>query len=272
MHVSSLPSPYGIGSFGYNARRWVDFLHAAGQSFWQILPLDPTGDGDSPYQSFSAFAGNPYFIDFDTLREDGLLMREELEGLRLKRASNQVDYGMVHKNCEPILRKAFSRFSDDEALDLFMTANTWFDDYALFLLIKKEQGLKPWMEWDEPLRTRQNFALDEIRRKYSEDLRFHAFVQYQFERQWQALRAYAKSQSIEIIGDIPIYVSLDSADVWSEPGLFQLGEDGYPTEISGCPPDSFSEDGQIWGNPLYDWDRMEGTGYRWWIRRLLWKR
>ena len=268
LHVSSLPSLYGIGNFGETARRWIDFLKDAGQSYWQILPLGPTGKGDSPYQSFSAFAGNPYFIDFNTLFEDGLLTREEFNGFRWVRSDNMVDYGLVYKNREAVLRKAFSRFSDDAALDDFLERNSWFEDYGLFLLSKYDQKLKPWMEWDEPLRARRPQALDSIKKRYSEYFRYHVFVQYQFERQWNALRAYANSNGVEIIGDIPIYVSLDSADVWSSPGLFQLGEDGYPLEISGCPPDSFSDEGQIWGNPLYDWEVMEKKNFQWWIQRL----
>ena len=268
MHVSSLPSPYGIGCFSEEARRWVDFLHNAGQTYWQILPLGPTGDGDSPYQSFSAFAGNPYFIDFDTLSEQGLLERSEYAGLRWGSSVKHVDFGLVHKNREQVLRKAFSRFTDNAALDDFIAENSWFDNYSLFLAIKEEQKHLPWMEWDEPLRKRHPEAIERIKSEFSKDLRYHAFVQYQFVRQWSALKAYANEKQVEIIGDIPIYVSLDSADVWSNPELFQLGLNGYPIEVSGCPPDSFSKDGQIWGNPIYDWDAMAKTGYQWWMQRL----
>ena len=268
LHISSLPSPYGIGSFGDIATEWVDFLHSAGQRYWQILPLDPTGKGDSPYQSFSAFAGNPYFIDFDMLCEEKLLERGECAGLHWGRSEKYVDYGLIYKNRKRVLRKAFSRFKDDDAIDEFIARNQWFEQYGLFLLIKKEHKLRPWMEWDEQYRTKQKDALEAIKARFQDDLRYLAFVQYQFERQWSKLRAYAKKKDVEIIGDIPIYVSLDSADVWSNPELFQLGEDGCPTEVAGCPPDSFSSDGQLWGNPLYDWDKIAETGYKWWMRRL----
>ena len=268
LHISSLPSPYGIGSFGNTAYEWVDFLHGAGQRFWQILPLNPTGKGDSPYQSFSAFAGNPYFIDFDMLREEGLLERNDYADLNWGGTANLVDFKKIYKNRETVLRKAYSRFSDDDALEEFLANNNWFEQYSLFLLIKKAQKLRHWMKWDEPFKTRQQDALIKIKHDFSKDIRYHAFVQYQFQRQWEALHAYANANKVEIIGDIPIYVSLDSADVWSNPGLFQLGKDGFPIEISGCPPDSFSKDGQLWGNPLYDWDAMAKTDYDWWLQRL----
>ena len=268
LHISSLPSPYGIGSFGETAFRWIDFLVDAGQHYWQILPLGPTGKGDSPYQSFSAFAGNPYFIDLDMLWKEGLLDRDDYAGLHWRRFNTQTDYGMVYRNRELVLRKAFSRFSDTAAIDEFIERNHWFENYGLFLLCKNAQKLKPWMEWDESLRTRQSRALENIKEKYQEDYRYHAFAQYQFKRQWNALRAYANAKGIEIIGDIPIYVSLDSTDVWIDPDIFQLGKDGYPLEISGCPPDSFSSEGQLWGNPLYDWQEMAKTDYHWWIQRL----
>jgi len=266
--VSSLPSPYGIGNFGAEARKWVDFLHEAGQRYWQILPLSPTGPADSPYQSFSAFAGNPYFIDFDTLADDGLLEKADFAGLRWGRSADKVDYGAQYLNREPVLRKAFSRFRDDSALDEFIDRSHWFESYALFMVIKASHKLHPWMDWDEPLRTRQPEALKQVETEYADDIRYHAFVQYQFDLQWGALRAYAAGKGVEIIGDIPIYVSLDSADVWENHELFQLDENNVPKEVSGCPPDYFSEAGQIWGNPLYDWEHIAKTGYRWWIRRL----
>ena len=266
--VSSVPSPYGIGSFGEGARRWVDFLHDAGQSFWQILPLNPTGHGDSPYQSFSAFAGNPYFIDFDELCSENLLEPADYTNIRWGSSDKRIDYGKLYKYRGQVLRKAFSRFRDDTALDGFIENNSWFDHYSLYMVIKASQELRPWMEWDEPLRSRRPDALDRIKADFKDDIRYHAFVQYQFDRQWQALRKYANAKDVQIIGDIPIYVSLDSADVWENPELFQLEDDGYPSEISGCPPDSFSEDGQLWGNPLYDWDAMAKADYLWWTQRL----
>jgi len=266
--VSSVPSKYGIGSFGEGARRWVDFLHDAGQSFWQILPLNPTGAGDSPYQSYSAFAGNPYFIDFDELCSEGLLEPADYQRVRWGRKETRIDYDKHYINRGVVLRKAFSRFRDDAALDEFIEKNDWFEYYSLYMVIKASQGLRAWMDWDETLRSRQPEALEQIKDEFKNDIRYHAFVQYQFDRQWSALRNYANAKDVQIIGDIPIYVSLDSADVWENPGLFQLGDDYLPSEISGCPPDSFSEDGQIWGNPLYDWDAMAKADYLWWIRRL----
>jgi len=266
--VSSLPSPYGIGDFGVTARKWVDFLHDAGQSYWQILPLTPTGKGDSPYQSFSAFAGNSYFIDFDTLCDEGLLKRDEYAGIRWGGSKKLVDYGAVYRSREAILRKAFSRYIDHDELDEFIRRNRWFEHYSLYMVIKAAQKLLPWMEWAEPLRNRQPDAMQKIKSEYAEEIRYHAFVQYQFDRQWSALRTYANAMDVQIIGDIPIYVSLDSADVWENHELFQLDDNNIPIEVSGCPPDSFSEDGQLWGNPLYCWDAMARTGYEWWTQRL----
>ena len=266
--VSSLPSSYGIGSFGADACRWVDFLHEAGQSYWQILPLSPTGYGDSPYQSFSAFAGNPYFIDLEILYQDGLLDKADYRDIRWSHSDRWVDYGRLYKEREPVLLKAFSRFKDDAALSAFIRDNHWFEDYSLYMVIKAAQGQRSWMQWDEPLRKRQPEALMRIKEEHSEDIRYHGFIQYQFDRQWSALRAYANAKGVQVIGDIPIYVSLDSADVWANTGLFQLGEDDLPIEVSGCPPDSFAKDGQLWGNPLYDWDAMAEADYEWWTFRL----
>jgi len=266
--VSSLPSNYGIGGFGEDARRWVDFLCEAGQSFWQILPLNPTGPGDSPYQSFSAFAGNPYFIDLDELCGDGLLNQAEIKGASRGRSDRRVDYGSLYRTREPLLRKAFSRFRDYGALDGFIDRNPWFEHYALYMVIKAANGLQPWTKWEMPLRKRYREDIEKFKSDNAGEIRFHAFVQYQFGRQWSAIREYANAKGVQIIGDIPIYVSLDSADVWENRGLFQLDGDDIPTWIAGCPPDSFSKDGQIWGNPLYDWDSIAKAGYLWWIERL----
>jgi len=266
--ISSLPSPYGIGNFGEAARKWVDFLHDAGQSYWQILPLTPTGEGDSPYQSFSAFAGNPYFIDIDALREEGLLKRKDYEGVKWGRSKRLVDYLALFNNREAVLRKAFSRFSDFPALDSYIARNPWFEHYSLYMVAKEAHGLKPWMEWEAPLRNRDPIALEKLKAENADNIRFFAFTQYYFEKQWTALKAYANERGIQIVGDIPIYVSLDSADVWENHELFQLDDNNLPVEIAGCPPDSFSEDGQMWGNPLYCWDTMERTGYQWWTLRL----
>ncbi|MDR0468584.1 MAG: 4-alpha-glucanotransferase, partial [Peptococcaceae bacterium] len=268
LHISSLPSPYGIGSFGKSAYQWVDFLREAGQSYWQILPLGPTGYGNSPYQCFSAFAGNPYFIDLDMLCKEGLLKREDFLDLDWGMLGDRVDFDAVYRFREPVLRKAFTRFMDEAALDGFIRENPWLADYCLFMAVKDKQGKRSWQEWEAPLRLRQGSELEKARAQLEQDIRYHAFVQYQFDRQWQALRTYANDRGIRIIGDIPIYVSPDSADVWASPELFQLDENAVPIEVSGCPPDYFSEDGQLWGNPLYNWDAMSKTGYEWWIRRL----
>ena len=270
--VSSLPSPYGIGTFGKDAYEWVDILHAVKQSFWQILPLSPTGYGDSPYQSFSAFAGNPYFIDLDTLWKEGLLKRGDYANIKWSKSPDKVDYGSLYKYRESVLRKAFCNFINDaasvEILNDFMEQNHWFDDYGLFMAIKDSQGQHSWLEWDEPLCLRQPEAISRVREELAEDILYHAFVQYQFQKQWNALKSYANEKDVEIIGDIPIYVALDSADVWAKHELFQLDENGVPTEVAGCPPDGFTEDGQLWGNPLYDWAFMKETGFEWWIERL----
>ena len=266
--VFSLPSPYGIGTFGKEAYRWVEDLYYSKQSYWQILPLGPTGYGDSPYQSFSAFAGNPYFIDLDTLCEDGLLKRKNFIDINWGSSDGRVDYDALYSHREGVLRKAFSRFEDEKALDDFREQNFWFEDYGLFMAIKKAQGQRSWLEWDEPLRLREPGAISLVKEELADDIRYHAFVQYQFQKQWQALKKDANEKEVEIIGDIPIYVSLDSADVWANPEMFQLDENSVPREISGCPPDGFSEGGQVWGNPLYDWALMAETGFEWWIKRL----
>ena len=266
--VSCLPSKYGIGSLGEAARRWVDFLHDAKQGYWQILPLNPTGFGDSPYQSFSAFAGNPYFIDFDELNGEGLLEESEYKSIRWSESKKLVDYGALYRHRGKVLRKAFSRFSDNAALDSFIGLNKWLGDYGLYMVIKESQGNRSWIEWEKPLRTRQADVIDKIKSESSDDIRFHAFVQYKFYCQWKSIKEYSNNRGIQIIGDIPIYVSMDSTDVWAHPHMYQLDDDYMPTEVSGCPPDSFASGGQLWGNPLYDWEKMSENGFLWWIERL----
>ena len=269
MHITSLPGPYGVGTMGENAYKFVDFLQSAGQSCWQILPLNPTGYGDSPYQSFSSWAGNPYLIDLDILVKEGLLRQEELEGTCWETTPNRVDFGLQYTRRYPILRTAHERFVPGEEYDTFCRENTfWLNNYALFMAIKDALGGAPWLTWPEGLKTCRPEALEEQRQKLRKDLDFYRFLQYQFFRQWKALRRYANEKGIRIIGDIPIYVPLDSADVWANPHLFQLDSSLRPTSVAGCPPDSFTADGQLWGNPLYDWPIHEKTGYRWWIRRL----
>lgn len=270
--VSSLPSRYGIGSFGEEAYKFADFLAAAGQSAWQILPLGPTSYGDSPYSSFSAAAGNPYFIDLDLLIDDGLLKREEVESIDWGQDAMYVNYGKIYENRFEVLALATERGweRDAEEVEAFVEANRgWLPDYALFMALKRHFGMKSWIEWpDEDARMREPEALEKYRRELDGDIRLFTYTQYLFFKQWNALREYVHSLGIEIIGDIPIYVALDSADVWSDPKSFLLDERNVPTAVAGVPPDYFSADGQLWGNPLYDWERMKADGYGWWIRRI----
>ena len=271
MHISSLPSPYGIGTLGREAYAFADFLRAAGQKYWQLLPLGPTSYGDSPYQSFSTFAGNPYFIDLDLLAEDGLLSPSELEAEDWGGQRRYVDYGRIYAARFGLLRKAFQAGypRDRAAVEAFCRENKWLDNYALYMALKARFGMKSWLDWpDEDLRLRRAEALERAREELAEDIAFYAYLQYLFFRQWDALREYIHSLGIRIIGDLPIYVAGDSSDVWAEPEFFQLGEGNVPTEVSGVPPDYFSADGQLWGNPLYDYDRMKADGYGWWIRRV----
>lgn len=267
--VSSLPSPHGIGTFGSAAYRWIDFLAQAGQRYWQVLPVGPTSLGNSPYQSFSAFAGNPYFIDLDILCEEGLLERGEIDAIKWGDASGLVDYDALRGHREPLLRKAFGRMSDRHALQAFREAQAfWLEEYVLYMAVKAAHGQRSWMEWEDAARLREPVALNRFYHELNEDIQYHVFVQYQFFRQWHALRSYSNERGVEIIGDIPIYVSLDSADVWANRHLFQLDDNGLPTEVSGCPPDQFALEGQLWGNPLYDWEHMADEDYAWWASRM----
>ena len=270
MHITSLPGPYGVGTMGKHAFQFVDFLEEAGQSIWQILPLNPTGYGDSPYQSCSTFAGNHYLIDLETLVEEGLLKKEELDKIRWCNRATKADFGLLYNNRLNVLRKAYSRFKDtDEAFAKFRAANDgWLPDFALFMALKGKYQGKAWYEWDEGLKFREPQAVADAFVELSEDVQFYCFVQFLFFKQWNALRAYAHSKNIRIIGDVPIYVPYDSVEVWKDPQLFQLDEKLDPVSVAGCPPDAFSEDGQLWGNPLYRWDVMEKDGFAWWIRRL----
>ena len=269
MHISSLPGPYGIGTMGADAYEFIDFLKAAGQRVWQLLPLNPTGFGDSPYQSCSAYAGNHYLIDLQLLAEQGLLKKEELEKFQWNVRQDRVDFGLLYQNRLPILQKAYSRFNDWEALDSFCRENgSWLSDFALYMALKDQNCGAPWYQWPAPLKTRQADALWQARQQLKEQIRFYSFVQYLFYTQWQALRSYAKEQEITLLGDVPIYVPLDSVEVWVDPELFQLDSALTPTAVAGCPPDGFTEDGQLWGNPLYRWDAMKKDGYSWWLRRL----
>ena len=271
--LSSLPSPHGIGTMGRAAYEFADFLAAAGQKYWQLLPLGPTSYGDSPYQSFSSFAGNPYFIDLDLLAADGLLTREEADACNHGGDPRRVDYGRLYESRFPLLEKAKARgyTRDREAIEAFARENeVWLPDYALFMALKRRFGMKPWTEWDdEDIRCRKSReVLERCRTELREDVELFTYIQFLFFRQWDALKAYIHSLGIRIIGDLPIYVAMDSADVWAEPEMFQLDQRGVPTEVAGVPPDYFSKDGQLWGNPLYDYDAMARDGYGWWIRRV----
>ena len=269
MHITSLPNPYGIGSVGKCAYEFVDFLCESGQSYWQILPLSPTGYGDSPYQAFSTFAGNHYLIDPDLLIEEGLLTREEAESFFWGSDETRVDYGALYSNRLTLLRLAYARFTPDEAFYKFTADNAdWLEDYGLFMALKEKFRSRPWQEWSLSLMIRVPEIIGSIREELHDSIQFHRFLQFKFFRQWEALRNYASEKGIRIIGDVPIYVPLDSADVWANPQLFQLDGNGRPTAVAGCPPDSFSADGQLWGNPLYKWEKMKQTGYAWWIKRL----
>ena len=269
MHITSLPGPYGVGTMGKSAYSFVDFLKKAGQSYWQILPLTPTSYGDSPYQSCSTFAGNHYLIDLDMLVEEGLLKKEELSSIHWCDRENKVDFGIQYRNRLEVLRLAYGRFESNEDFVNFCRENgSWLSDFALFMALKDANDGKPWYQWETELKVREPNAIWQARRELRDEVSFYSFVQYLFRKQWTALRTYAHKNGIRIIGDVPIYVPYDSADVWSNPELFQLNEDLDPTGVAGVPPDAFSEDGQLWGNPLYRWDLMSQQGYAWWINRL----
>ena len=267
--ISSLTSKYGIGCFDKKAYEFVDYLKEAGQSYWQILPLGPTSYGDSPYQSFSTFAGNPYYIDLNELVLNGLLTKEECEQVGFK-DNDDIDYGLLYSKRYALLKKAFERseITIDADFIRFCDKNKWLDEYALFMALKDYFGGVSWDKWEKNLRLRKDFTLNEYRSKLSDEINFYKFLQYMFFAQWNKLKKYANEKGIKIIGDIPIYVAADSADVWAEPELFQLDKDGKPKAVAGCPPDGFAADGQLWGNPLYDWDYHKETGFEWWISRL----
>ena len=272
MPISSLPSPYGIGTMGKAAYEFVDFLAQAKQAWWQILPVGPTSYGDSPYQSFSAYAGNPYLVDLDMLRVDGLLTAEEISAPDWGDDPACVDYAKIYENRIPLLRRAKERGweRDAEKVAAFVEKNRgWLPDYALFMALKRHFGMVAWTEWpDEDIRLRKAASVARYTADLAEDIELFTYIQYLFFAQWQALRSYAHEQGVGIIGDLPIYVAMDSADVWADPNSFQLDEKNVPKEVSGVPPDYFSEDGQLWGNPLYDWDAMKQDGFGWWIRRI----
>ena len=275
LHITSLPNNYGIGTLGKEAYEFVDFINKCGQTYWQVLPVGPTTYKDSPYQSFSAFAGNPYFIDLEFLCEEGLLNRESLSIYNKYDKCNQDSYGKqdyvnyeVQYNTKfKLLKEAYESFVVNESFRVFKEQNFyWVDDYALFMTIKNMFNGDSWLDWPNEYKKREKDTLDKVRKE--EDYKYWIFIQYIFDKQWKALKHYANSKDIEIIGDMPIYVAMDSADVWKDPKSWQISDDFVPTHVAGCPPDMFAPLGQLWGNPLYNYDKMREDGYKWWILRV----
>ena len=271
LSITSLPSPYGIGTIGKEARAFADYLKKAGQTVWQILPVGPTSYGDSPYQAFSTYAGNPYLIDLDMLCEEGLITKEQLDSFDWGSNPAQVDYEKIYNARFPALRIAFENFkkADQKAYLKFTRQNSkWLKNYALFMALKNKFNMTSWTEWPEDIKMREDSAVRRWERKLRNEIRFWKFVQFKFYEQWESFRAYVNGLGIKILGDMPIYVAMDSADTWANPELFQLYDDGDPIAVAGCPPDYFSATGQLWGNPLYDWDYLKETGYEWWFERI----
>lgn len=272
MPISALPSKCGIGTLGKEAFRFADFLKEAGQRCWQILPLGPTGYGDSPYSAFSTYAGNPYFVDLELLCGEGLLDESDIASIDWGSNQRKVDYGKVYEHRLMILRKAFNAgWARDRAeVAAFEEQNrSWLPDYTLFMALKRHFDMKAWTDWeDEGIRLKNPESVARYTGLLRNEIQFHTYIQYLFFKQWSALRTYVRARGIGLIGDLPIYVALDSADVWADPKCFLLDERNLPTEVAGVPPDYFSRDGQLWGNPLYNWERMKADGYGWWIRRI----
>ena len=268
MHISSLPGKYGIGSMGKEAFAFVDFLKESGQSYWQMLPLTPTGYSDSPYQSACSFAGNPYLIDLDLLVEEGLLTEEECDRDWGNDPKN-VDFGKLWENRYDVLRKAFERFDRRKMLSFREQNSDWLEEYALFTALKTHFDNRPWYEWDdEAIVSREPIAITYYRQMLVHDIDFQCFLQYEFSKQYDALKSYAYAKGISIIGDLPIYVPHDSVEVWTQPYLFCMNEQHRPRLLAGVPPDYFTELGQLWGNPVYDWDVHRRDNFTWWCHRL----
>ena len=268
LHISSLPSPYGVGTFGKAAYKFIDLLYKAEQTYWQILPLGPTSFGDSPYQTFSAFANNPYFIDLDLLVKEGLLKKSDIT--MVPKDHRYVDYLDLYEHRFDILKKAYHRFdqNDSDYLNFIHQEKFWLNDYALFMALKKHHQGASWESWEDGLRYRDQDVLDTYKVQMNEEINFFMFVQYKAFKQYHALKKYANDKGIKLIGDMPIYVSYDSADVWANPKYFHLDEKRMPIEVAGVPPDHFSVEGQLWGNPLYDWNYLKQHDYKWWIERV----
>ncbi|MGN2369634.1 4-alpha-glucanotransferase [Clostridium cagae] len=271
MHIASLPGEFGIGTFGKEAYEFADFLKESHQKYWQILPIGPTSYGDSPYQSFSAFAGNPYFIDFNLLKKDGLLESKDYSNLNFGKDKEDIDYGLIFVEKMKVLRKAYERFKLNLPTDLkeFEEENQWLDDYSLYMALKSKFELKSWQKWDIDIKLRKKEVLNKYREELKDEINLWKFIQYKFFEQWTNLKKYVNDLDIEIIGDIPIYVAEDSADIWANPKAFLLDEETLvPLKVSGCPPDNFAVTGQLWGNPIYNWDYIDKTNYKWWIDRM----
>ena len=269
--VASLPGKYGIGAFSKEAYKFIDFLKAAGQNYWQILPLGPTGYGDSPYQSFSTFAGNPYFIDLDTLIEEGLLKKSEVNKYDWGNNGSYIDYEKIWLSRFKVLKIAYERSEVEKksAYKKYIKENAfWLDDYALYMAVKNKFGGVSFIEWDEDIRRRNPEAIAKYQKELKSEIGFYKFQQFKFNEQWNKLKAYANKNGVKIVGDIPIYVAFDSADTWANPELFKFDKNGLPTGVAGCPPDGFSATGQLWGNPLYNWKYHKKTGYAWWVERI----
>lgn len=269
MHISSLPSNYGIGTFGIEAYKFVDFLVNSKQKYWQILPLGHTSYGDSPYQSFSAFAGNPYFIDLDILVDKGYLKDKDLECLVTTEST--INYERLFYDRYPVLKKAYKKTklkSNKSYIEFCDENKSWLQDYSLFMALKEEFDLVEWQKWPEDIKMRDQDAVYKYAKKLEDEINFWKFIQYEFYAQWYALKDYANQKGIDFVGDIPIYVASDSSDTWANSRFFMLDKDKNPTGVAGCPPDMFSETGQLWGNPTYDWDKLKKTGYKWWVRRM----
>lgn len=272
MHIASLPGKYGIGTFGKKAYEFADFLKKSGQRYWQILPLGQTSYGDSPYQSFSAFAGNPYFIDFEILRDSGLLNKNDYDQINFGNNPESIDYGLLFAEKMRVLRIAYENFKKKEQHDFkeFEKEEAfWLEDYSMFMAVKTKFNLKSFQEWDEDIRLRKEKSLSDYKKQLIDEIGYWKFLQYEFFKEWENLKNYINKLGIKIIGDIPIYVAEDSADLWSNPKVFLLNEKTFkPMQVAGCPPDAFSITGQLWGNPIYNWEYLEKTNYLWWINRI----
>ena len=271
MHISSLPGKLGIGTLGHNAYEFVDFLKKAGQKYWQILPVGQTGFGNSPYQCFSAFAGNPNFIDFDLLKEEELLHENDYRNIDFGADKESIDYEKVEANRRPVLLRAYEKFKATKSLEFeeFKEENKkWLDDYSLYMAVKEHFNLLSWQNWDEDIKMRTEEGMNKYRNELKDEIEYWNFIQFEFFKQWKELKEYANDNGIKIMGDMPIYVAADSSDTWSNPQLFKMDEEMEPEFVAGCPPDAFSATGQLWGNPIYDWEAMEKDNYSWWILRV----